>query len=65
MVPSDTKYITVPLGTASWVACETYAPNGLLFEQDDEQLAEVPEKQQYWAEKGWGPYEPMAICQMW
>jgi len=60
-----TKYIIVPLGTASWVTCETHTPNGQVFEQDDEQLAEVPRKQQFWNEKGWGEYTPMAMCQMW
>lgn len=60
-----TKYITVPLGNAFWVACETYAPNGQLFEQEEEHLADVPDKQRFWAERGWGVYEPMAICQMW
>lgn len=60
-----TKYIVVPLGNASWVGCETYAPNGQLFERDEEYLAEVPRMQQFWNEKGWGIYEPMAMCQMW
>ena len=60
-----TKYIVVPLGNAAWVACDTYAPNGQLFEHDEEQLAEVPRKQQYWAEQGWGVYTPQAMCQMW
>src|SRR5690348_5200792 len=43
-VPNGGEYIVVPLGSHSSVSCNTYAPNGLLFEQDVENLAEVPEK---------------------
>lgn len=60
-----TKYIIVPLGNAVWVACETYTPYGQLFEQDEEHLSEVPRKQQFWNERGWGVYTPQAMCQMW
>jgi hypothetical protein len=48
------KYIIVPLGPHISVACNTYAPDGSLFEHDDENLAEVPRKQRFWAEQGWG-----------
>lgn len=59
------KYIIVPLGSHFSVACETYAPNGLLFEHDVENLAEVPDKQRFWAAQGWGVYTPQAMCQLW
>jgi hypothetical protein len=59
------SYITVPLGNHQWVSCATYAPNGQLFESDSESRAEVLENQVYWAQKGWGAYEPEAICQLW
>jgi hypothetical protein len=60
-----TKYIAVPLGPHISVGCNTYAPDGSLFEHDDENLAEVPRKQRFWAEQGWGPYTPEALCQLW
>ena len=53
-LPPGGSYIVVPLGTHSWVACETYAPDGLLFEHAVENRADVPRKQLFWAEKGWG-----------
>jgi hypothetical protein len=58
-------YIVVPLGPHFSVGCNTYAPDGSLFEHDDENLSEVPEKQQFWAEQGWGAYTPEAMCQLW
>jgi hypothetical protein len=63
-VPAS-EYIIVPLGAHLSVSCDTYAPNGMLFEHDDENLADIPHKQQFWAEQGWGPYTPQAMCQMW
>jgi hypothetical protein len=59
------KYIIVPLGPHISVACNTYAPDGSLFEHDVENLAEVPDKQRFWAAHGWGPYTPQAMCQLW
>ena len=64
-LPPGGKYIIVPLGSHSWVACDTYAPNGQLFEHADEYLVEVPRKQRFWAEQGWGAYTPQAMCQIW
>lgn len=64
-LPPKGEFIVVPLGSRSWVSCDTYAPNGQLFEHDDEYLAEVPEKQRFWAERGWGVYEPKVMCQIW
>lgn len=59
------KYIIVPLGPHISVGCNTYAPDGSLFENDDENLADVPRKQRFWAEQGWGEYTPQAMCQLW
>jgi hypothetical protein len=64
-VGSGGSYIVVPLGSHSWVECDTYAPGGLLFEHAVEKLADVPRKQLFWAQKGWEPYTPEAICQLW
>ena len=64
-VSSGVSYIAVPLSAHSWVACETYAPGGLLFEHNVENLADVPGNQRFWAEHGWGPYTPEALCQLW
>lgn len=58
-------YIVVPLGNHISVGCNTYAPDGSLYEHEVENLIEVPEKQRFWAERGWQPYEPQAICQLW
>jgi hypothetical protein len=59
------KYIIVPLSDRSWVSCETYAPDGSVFEHDDENLAEVSDSQQFWIAQGWGLYTPQAMCQLW
>lgn len=58
-------YIIVPLGPHISVGCNTYTPDGSLFEHDVENLIDVPRKQQFWAAQGWGPYKPQAMCQMW
>jgi len=63
--PGRSDYIVVPLGSNLWVSCSTYAPGGQLFEYDIEYLAEVPRKQKFWLEQGWGPYTPQAMCQLW
>lgn len=63
--PNGGDYLVVPLGSHSWVSCDTYAPDGLLFEHEVENLADVPRKQSFWNEKGWGPYTPEAMCQLW
>lgn len=59
------KYIVVPLGPHLSVSCSTFTPNGMLFETATENLAEVPRKQQFWYQQGWGEYTPMAMCQLW
>lgn len=59
------KYIIVPLGPHISVGCRTYAPDGSLFENDVENLVEVPDKQRFWATQGWGAYTPQAMCQLW
>ncbi|MCX8495940.1 MAG: hypothetical protein ORN51_07135 [Akkermansiaceae bacterium] len=63
--PDQSDYIVVPLGSHLSVTCSTYAPGGQLFESDTENLADVPDKQQYWATHGYGPYTPQAMCQLW
>ena len=62
---ANSDYVSVPLGSSQWVSCATYTPYGQLFETDIEYRSEVPRKQQFWAERGWGPYEPRALCQLW
>lgn len=64
-LPSGGDYITVPLNNHAWVSCVTYAPNGQVYETDVENLSEVPRKQRFWDEKGWGLYRPTAMCQLW
>jgi hypothetical protein len=64
-LPPGSEYISVPLGSHSSVGCKTFTQDGSLFESDDEDLADVPRKQQFWADKGWGPYFPQALCQLW
>jgi hypothetical protein len=63
--PGGSHYIVVPLGAHFSVRCDTFTPDGLLFESSTENLADVPRRQQYWAEQGWGPYVPEALCQLW
>lgn len=64
-LPFGFDYIIVPLGNATWVECNTYGPNGQLFEHDIEHISDVPRRQQFWLERGWGVYEPGAMCQLW
>jgi hypothetical protein len=63
--PNGGDYLVVPLGFHASVSCETYAPDGSLFEHDTENSADVPGKQVYWAQQGWGPYKAEALCQLW
>ncbi|BBX86810.1 hypothetical protein MAUB_46830 [Mycolicibacterium aubagnense] len=63
IAPAD--YVVVPLGSHASVSCDTYTPDGSLFEHDVENLSDVPEKQRFWAQRGWGPYTPEAMCQLW
>lgn len=62
---APTEYIVVPLGPHFSVGCNTFAPDGSLFEHDDENVTEIAEKQQFWDAHGWGPYTPQAMCQLW
>lgn len=64
-VPPGNKYIVVPLRNHFWASCDTYAPNGQLYEHEVEKLADLPRHQLFWAQQGWGPYTPEAMCQLW
>lgn len=59
------SYIEVPLAFHRWVMCSTYTPYGELFENEIEDIADLPGRQKYWAENGHGVYVPRASCQLW